>query len=417
MINKIKNKYFELLKKFERFFKTDMMYLAKGGFWLTLGKIISILASLLSSIAFANLLPQETYGIYRYVLSTLALLTIPTLSGINTSLTCSVANGYEGSFFLALKTKIKWGILSGISSIALSLYYYINGNNILSLIFIIAAIFLPFMDPLCLYMYLLNGKKLFKESIKYSTYTRIISTILIIITLVITSNIFILILVYFLSNTLLRLLYLIITLKKVPLNKKVDDTTISFGKHLTLMNVLGQISTYLDKLLVFHYIGATALAIYYLGLTPFKQVQNFFTSLNVLALSKLSSVESQELKKTLPKKVLKVYIIIVPIIIIYILLAPLLFKILYPEYLDSVNISRFFMLLLLFYPITIFGTAMTARVEKEKLYISSTIYSIIRIVLLLILVPIFGMSGAVCSILSVGLINSIVTIYLFYRIK
>lgn len=417
IINRIKNFTYKILKKSEIYFKTDMVYLVGGGFWLTLGKIISILASLLSSIAFANLLPKETYGIYRYVLSTISLLTIPTLNGINTSLTRSIANGYDGSFIPALKTKIKWGILGAIASIGFAIYYYIQGNNILSLIFIISAIFLPFMDPLYLYISILNGKKLFKLSTKYSIYTRIISTTLLIVSLFITSNIFVIISIYFLSNTLLRLVYLIITVKKAQLNQNIDNTTISFGKHLSLMGVLGQISTYVDKLLIFHYMGSVTLAVYYLGLTPLKQVQNFFNSLNVLALSKLSSQGPGELKKTLPKKVLKMYIIIIPIIILYLILAPILFKILYPQYMASVQISRIFMLSLLFYPLTIFTTAITARAENKKLYISSTSYSVIRIIMLLILVPIFGIGGAVWSIIITGLIYGIITIILFYKIK
>lgn len=417
MLIKIKNKIYNLLKKSENFFQTDMVYLVKGGFWLTIAKSTSIIASLLSSIAFANLLPKETYGIYRYILSTASLLAIPTLSGINTSIMRSVAKGYEGSFIPALKTKIYWGTLGGISSIGLSIYYYIQGNNTLSLAFIIAAIFLPLMDPLHLYTALLNGKKLFRLSAKYSVITRVIVTISLIITVFITSNLLIILFVYFVLNTLLRLFYLVITVKKVKPNKKQDNTAISFGKHLSLMGVLGRTSTYIDKILIFHYIGAAALAIYYLALIPFKQIQVFFTSLNILALPKLSSINLKELKRTLPKKVLKSYLIIIPIIILYFIAAPLLFKLFYPKYLDSVSISRFFMLLLLFYPISMFGTAITARAEKRKLYISSTSYAVIRIIMLLILVPIFGINGAVAAILITSVISSTVTIFLFYKMK
>jgi len=64
-IKKLKDKIYRLLRRSEKYFKTDMVYLAHGGFWLTLGQIISSAASFLLAIAFANLLPKETYGTYK----------------------------------------------------------------------------------------------------------------------------------------------------------------------------------------------------------------------------------------------------------------------------------------------------------------------------------------------------------------
>ncbi len=64
----LRAKICNFLRWSEKYIKTDMIYLVKGGFWLTLGQIISSVSSLLLVIAFANLLPKETYGIYKYFL-------------------------------------------------------------------------------------------------------------------------------------------------------------------------------------------------------------------------------------------------------------------------------------------------------------------------------------------------------------
>ena len=69
MINFIKEKIYKLLRKSEKWTHTDMIYLAKGGFWLTLGQIISSVSSFALAVAFANFLPKEVYGNYKYIIS------------------------------------------------------------------------------------------------------------------------------------------------------------------------------------------------------------------------------------------------------------------------------------------------------------------------------------------------------------
>ena len=72
-INKknIKEYLFSLLRLSEKYFKTDMVYLAKSGFWINLSYIAGSVFSLVSSIAFAYFVSKETYGIYKYIISTL----------------------------------------------------------------------------------------------------------------------------------------------------------------------------------------------------------------------------------------------------------------------------------------------------------------------------------------------------------
>jgi len=164
LIDHVKMYIHRLLRKSEKYFKTDMVYLARGSFWLGSGQITSSVVIFSLAIAFANLIPKETYGTYKYVLSITGLLTILTLRGMDSAVLQSVARNFEGVLIPALKTKIKWGILSAVSGIGIAIYYYINGNNTLAISFLIASGFSPFMDSFGIYNALLNGKKLFHLS-------------------------------------------------------------------------------------------------------------------------------------------------------------------------------------------------------------------------------------------------------------
>jgi len=413
----LREKVIELLRWSEKYTKTDMVYLAEGGFWLTTSKVIGIGASLLTSIAFANLLPEETYGIYRYVLSIMTLLVIPTLSGIDTALTRAVAKGYDNTFFPALKAKIKWGVLGSIASVALAGYYFIQGNTVLANAFLLASVFIPVMDPANLFLAYLSGKKNFKSQTYYQTIIRIVTSLFIIGIVFLTDNIIALLFVYFASYTLLRLIFLFITKRRVDRGTHIDNEAITYGKHLTVMKILGIFSASLDKILVFHYIGGAALAGYYLALLPFKQLQNLLGSINVLALPNFSLRSTAELKSTLPHKIIKSYVVIIPVVALYWLLAHPFFNILYPQYTDFVFISQIFMIQLFFFPIDLMHTAITAHADKKKLYLHSVVIPIFRIIIIAILVPTYGVSGAVTSILITSLLSASLTIYLFAKLK
>src|SRR5689334_12787395 len=70
-----------LLRWSERYMKTDMVYLAKGSFWLTLGQVAASASGLLLVIGFANLLPKEVYGTYKLILSLAGIIASFSLTG------------------------------------------------------------------------------------------------------------------------------------------------------------------------------------------------------------------------------------------------------------------------------------------------------------------------------------------------
>lgn len=302
LINKIKKIIYKLLKKSEKWTKTDMIYLAEGGFWLSLGKIISSLSGLLLAIAFANLLTKEDYGTYKYALSIISLLTIPTLSGINTALNRSIAQGNDKSFFISVRTKIKWGLIGGILSLLLAGYYYFYQENItLVFCFLISSIFIPFMDSIMVYQSILIGKKKFKMLSSQNAIINSIAAIVMIIILLLTKNLFAVLFSYFISHTTLRFVFLLFTLKKIKLNQNEDNTVISYGKHLSLMGVIGTISSQIDKILIFQFLGGADLAIYSLAITIPEQARMFLKNINVLVIPKMSQNASLT-KKDITKK-------------------------------------------------------------------------------------------------------------------
>lgn len=413
----MKKRLYTFLKWTEQYTKTDMVYLAQGSFLLSITKGVGIITSLITSVAFANLLPEDVYGTYRYVLSIMTLLVIPTLTGIDTALTRAIAKGESHTLVPALVTKMRWGLLGSLGSLGLAGYYYIAGDTTLCLSFLLASLFVPVMDPVNIFNSYLSGKKDFKRQTYYQLIIRSLSAAAIIGGVFMSTNVLVLLGIYFASYTVLRLFFFLVVMRELPAQQQSAPHTTSLGFHLTIQSIPTTFTKTIDSILIFQFIGGAALAGYALARLPLKQGQNVIGSINILALPNLSKRTWEEIRKSLPHKIVKTYLIIVPIILGYWLFAEDFFSLLYPQYMEYVFISKLFSLQLLSLPISLIDTALTALGEKRKLYVYAISTSALRLLLLLVLIPTFGVLGATYAFLSTAFFGSLVLIMLFFTHK
>ncbi len=410
-----RNKLYFLLRWSEKYTKTDMVYLAKGGSWLSLSKMVGMGTSLVLAIAFANLLPKEEYGAYKYILSIAALFSIATLPGINTALTRSIALGYEGSIRQAIKIKSLWGLLGVLTGIMIAGYYFFNSNAYLGFGFLAAAIFAPLIDSTILYGPYLQGKKLFKLSALFNTVSQVTLTIIIVITLLLSKNVPLIILASYATTFVVQGTLFLYTLKRFPFNTKEDATTIAFGKHLSIMNVLGLAANQFDKILMWHMLGPVQLAIYAFSITPVTQLKTFLRSLTPLALPKLAQQDKKVLRRTLLPKIGKLILILLIPIALYIICVPYLYALLFPQYLDSVPYTRWYVFIILLYPLSLIDTTFVAHAQNKNLYIIKTATPLMRVALLLFMLPLYGIAGAIAAMIISSLLNSVISLYLFRK--
>jgi O-antigen/teichoic acid export membrane protein len=417
MIAKLKVKIYNFLRWTEKWIKTDMIYLTKGGFWLTVGQFFASLSAFLLSIAFANFLSKDDYGIYKYVLSIVGILMITNLRGINVSITQSVAQGNEGTAAAGIKTKIRWGLLGGLLAIIAGGYYFFRGNNILGTLLIITAPFLPLKDSYSAYGAILNGKKDFRRLALYGIIPNIVNAAIIAAVLFLTRSIYFTIFFYFASWTFTNFLMLKMTFKAHQFNDSVDQKSITYGKHVSVMNIISTIAGYFDKLLIFHLLGAASVAVYSIAMAPVTQLNGIIGNINPLASPKFSEQTTDNLKKSLKNKVTKIFYATFAIAAVYILLTTFLFKIFFPKYGDSVLFSQ---VLALSIPFTIISrfriTALQSRFDKNKLYFYTWSSSILQIVLISLGGYFYGLLGIAISDVIVSVIQYAITSILIKKL-
>lgn len=403
-----------MLKKSEKYTRTDNVYLAKGGAWLFLSRLTASLGSFFVAVAFANLLEPSLYGTYKYILSLTGFLTVFTLKGMGTALTQAVARGFEAGFYSLFKTRLKIGALQSLGVIIMGSYYLYKGNFLLALPLFFISWILPLRSGFSLIHSFLPGKKNFRLDAKYQSFQGIASAVILIIFLFVTRyfnekallTVFCLVGIYFLSETLLNGIFYFQIKRKLKPNKQEDAKTKKYGYHLTIVNFLGQIIQYLDQILVFHSLGAAQLAMYNFVLLPVDKMREPAQMLSVLALPKFSAKNKTDLKKNLLPKVLKMLVLTGGLIAAYILIAPFVFKIFFPKYLGAISLSQVYAISLLGMAYLIFSTALTSQMAIKKIYILEIATAVIDILLLVLGFYTMGILGIILARVASEIIRS-----------
>lgn len=404
------------LRKTQKYTGTDNVYLFKGGFWLTLNQVVGTGTSFLLAVALANLLDKTAYGNYQYILSLIGFLGIFSLQGIRTAIAQAVARGLEGSFYTGFKIRLKYGAIGSLVAIGLAIYYWLKGNEALSLPLIITAVFLPLMQASRVYSGFLAGRRLFDVGARYNMATDVISVGVMLATLLITKNVFWLIAAYLISNTFLNCFFDYLVKIKFKPNKEEDQKTLNYAKHLSLLGVLSLAGDYLDKILLFNFVGPAQLAVYSFAIALPTQIKGILANISILAFPKFAAQPEKEIKANIMKKFWKLALLITGIIIIYIAAAPLFYKIFFPKYLDSIIYSQVFIFFLISIPASLLDTVFNAKIMKKNIYIIK-FFSFIRIILYIILIPIFGIWGLIAARVSMTFLNSALTLFLFRKFQ
>lgn len=407
----------KILNLFRKLFGKDLNYVAKGTFWWIFGRIFVFLISFVLMIVLGRFLAKETYGTYRYLISMASLLSIFTLPGIGQALIREVAQGREGAIFPCLKIKIKWGLLATLFSFFIFLWYILHQNFILSFSFLIAGIFLPFVFAFQIFLSFWNGKKRFDLQSKYLVLSELGATLFLILVIFLTKNFLLIILGFFLPKTFFRYLFLRLTLKKVKkkLKKEEIKKTISFGKNLTLIQAFEIFSNQIDKIFIWQFLGPTFLAIYSFAQLPLLKIQGAIPVLP-LALPKLAERKIKKIKKNLFQKFKNLFLLSFPFSLFLIILAPFVYKIFFPLYLESIPYFQVLCLTLIFVPFSLLATCLIAEMKTKELYILRTSSLFLKVVLLFFLIPFYKIWGAVLALLIVQIFSSILLFHFFKKI-
>jgi O-antigen/teichoic acid export membrane protein len=386
-----------------------------GGIYLSIGKLLSFLASFVVVTVIANTLSRETAGTYNYTISVLSIISIATLPGTNQALSRSVAKGFHQTVHFLLKKRIYWGLLGSLTSIFFGIITLLSGNTSTGIAFIIAAPFIPITDTFSnLTFSFWKGKKQFITSSVTHLGYYVGLAVLSIPVFFITQNI-IIIVTWVLSAQAISgyLVY-----RSIPTHTDMtpDPESLTLSIHLTLMQALKIIANNVDKMITFYLLGPVQVAIYTFAVTPIQKAIAMVPIGNVALPFLSESTFSESTKKTIQKKFFLLFFITIPITVVLYFFTPIIYTTLFPKYPESIVYFQILLISIIFLPVLLLKSALIAFNKTTSLYISELAVPIIKIGLMIGLALPFGIYGICIGFVISFAIDTLLSWYVFQKI-
>lgn len=401
-MSNIKQYFHKFLNVGSLYLGLDLKYFARGGLWTGLGQGINGLISFLLVIAFANLLPKETYGLYRYILSLSGILTIFSLTGMNTAINQAVATGNEGALKTSVKYQLKWNLIMTLSLFGLGIYYLYNNNSTLAVSLFILGVFSPLTSAFNTYGAYLNGKREFKLNNIFSIFSTVIYAAGMILALFLSKDTIVLILAYSLTTFAANLFFYVKTIKLFNPGESPSKDVLDYGRKLTFMNFMAPIVSQIDSVILNHFWGPAQLAVYSLAMAIPDRLIPFAKSFIDVGFPKLAQRSREEINRVFYRRTLQGLAIGVVLAAGYILLAPFVFKYLMPKYLEAVFYSQILAIGFVFaLPNRYISSIFNSQKLTKIIFNNSLVQNIIRIFLYVIL----GIWGGIFGLVLAQIFN------------
>lgn len=394
----------------------DINYFASSTFYSILQQIVGVSSGLIVSYLFGHFVSKTHFGEYNLVLSILGSITFLSLPGVDLGLTQSIVKGYDYSLIDSHKRKFRFSLVA-IPALLILSYYYITQNNAqVGKLLILCAFWYPFLNAYTNFSTFLAAKHKFKQLAMIAS-----TSSLFFLTSIFVSTYF------FNSSLALTLGYLIgITFPTIAgyfystrfvHNRKFDPQLSGYGLFLTLISIIPWISAFIGSILLGTLRSVELLATFVVASRFFTAFQKNFGVLYKPLSAKIAAQSAREHTFTLLTHGLKLIFMGIALCIGLYLTSPLLITFFFgSQYKEAIIYSQWLSLALIPQPLMLALNDMVIfQKDKKTQILTSTVPQIIKIILYLLLIPRWNISGLIIVILLERFTEPLIPLYAILR--
>lgn len=400
-------------KRFQIIFETS---------WTLVSQLILTGLNTLLVFSLANLLDPHDFGQFKFVTTWGTLAFGLGYTGYTYIVTQKFARNEPVFLGVLYKKTIQKSWYIFLILLGASIYYYTKDNFLLSLGFLLTI----FTTITTLLTPLASGFYIGKKRIIFNTNIILAVTIFQVFSVLLVSylakNIFLTLTFYLLTTSIGYGLSIIYAYRKNKSEIGIKNISESEEKYeeqsastLNITSIVSSFAYNLDKLLLFHFVGAIQLAVYSIVLAISDQLRTPFKALSGILLPRLA------LNQDSKNKALIVFFIITIIssliTIIFFFINPYIFRYIFPKYIDYIFISNLSLLILPLSGGGILSTYLQSQKDYKTLNNNIIIMTSSMIVLYTISSFFKSLEMFIISRNLTALICFVYILYRFYKIK
>ncbi|MEK7186972.1 MAG: oligosaccharide flippase family protein [Patescibacteria group bacterium] len=401
------------------FKKVDIAYAAKGGFWAAVRFSVGIATSLATLIAFGNLLPKENYGVYNYLLSLASALGFLTLTGIGPGIVRAVTRGSENVIRKALRLQLVYNLFAVVTIGFAAIYYGTKGNSVFAASLAILAISIPLEAAFHSYEHVLIGRKRFDLLALIASLSAFMAALTTIVILLFTDSVLILLsgfAVMSVGPSIIAFWYATRNLPRENPDEKIFAELKRSAFHITGAGLIGTLAQYIDKVLLFQIAGPATLAVYGFATAGPERLKGLLKNWVGIVLPRLAERNISEIKSVFYHRLILSFGVGTIFSFSYIVLAPILFGLFLPKYLDSILYSQVYALGLIMIPALVYvGSVFYSQNMLRAIYISSTGAQLLRIILFALFAWLWQIWGLVFAFLLTQVLSILYGVYVWEK--
>lgn len=244
-------------------FTPARLQLYHGAASLFILRFIQLGAGLVATYFLARSMSREAFGEYNMVLNAIGVLTVFSLSGLNNSIMQAVARGYAGTYRATVPIAFASSVLGSAVLVALAGWYYWYGHPQLAQGLLIAAFLFPFAHGLLQWKSVITGNGRFGQLLLHDGLASVMTYSLIVVMVLSYPGEYVLpVVVALLIPGLYNVVLTAAKYRQIPADAPVEADNIGYGIETSFFSSLGAIGSNLDRLLLFFFLSPSVLAVF-----------------------------------------------------------------------------------------------------------------------------------------------------------
>lgn len=346
-------------------------YFLNDSFWIMTSQFFATFANLALVYILANMLSTNNYGEFKLVTTWLGIALGIGYTGYTYTLPQKIARNEKYSLRDILRNTFIYSLPTFVTLFCISIYYLIDQNINLSVGFFFSSIVAPILCTSLIVNLYYQGHRNFKNYALSQIFVDIFQLSAISFFAYYYNNFILIISAYFVATIFANILIILKILKEEKTKERnienqetseeilAETSEKKYQNKLNLATIFSTFSYQIDKLLIFHFIGATPLAIYSIVSAVSDQAKAPIKSILVAVLPRMTNSNFTK------QKLFYIFIVLAFtcfIIFAFVIFAnPFVFQYVFPKYSEYIYLANLSALGILFAPSQLFLLYLQAK--------------------------------------------------------